>query len=75
MVPQIARGRWIEQGAVRSEAPRCLIPPDVVERPTLVLYENFAADPRTSTLNILERLGLEAPGVVPAVPNPLSALS
>jgi LPS sulfotransferase NodH len=33
-------------------------------RPTLVLYENFAADPRTSTLNILERLGLEAPSDV-----------
>lgn len=31
------------------------------ERPLLVLYENFAADPQTSTLSILERLGLEAP--------------
>ena len=30
-------------------------------RPLLVLYENFAADPQTSTLSILERLGLEAP--------------
>jgi trehalose 2-sulfotransferase len=29
--------------------------------PALVLYENFAVDPRTSTLNLLERLGLEAP--------------
>ena len=26
-----------------------------------VLYENFAADPQTSTLSILDRLGLEAP--------------
>ena len=26
-----------------------------------MLYENFAADPQTSTLNILERLGLDAP--------------
>jgi LPS sulfotransferase NodH len=30
-------------------------------RPLLVLYENFATDPQTSTLSILERLGLEAP--------------
>ncbi len=30
-------------------------------RPVLVLYENFAADYETSTLNILDRLGLEAP--------------
>jgi LPS sulfotransferase NodH len=30
-------------------------------RPLLVLYENFAADPHTSTLSILERLGLEPP--------------
>jgi LPS sulfotransferase NodH len=30
-------------------------------RPLLVLYENFAADPQTSTLSILDRLGLEAP--------------
>ena len=30
-------------------------------KPILVLYENFAADYATSTLNILERLGLEAP--------------
>jgi LPS sulfotransferase NodH len=29
--------------------------------PVLVLYENFAADPQTSTLNVLERIGLEAP--------------
>jgi len=33
-------------------------------RPALVLYENFAADPHTSTLDILERLGLEAPSDV-----------
>jgi LPS sulfotransferase NodH len=37
-------------------------------RPLLVLYENFAADPRTSTLNILERLGLEAPDGVDVEP-------
>jgi len=30
-------------------------------RPLLVLYENFAADPHTSTVSILDRLGLEAP--------------
>ena len=30
-------------------------------RPLLVLYENFAADPETSTLSILDRLGLSAP--------------
>jgi LPS sulfotransferase NodH len=30
-------------------------------RPVLVLYENFAADPQTSTLNLLERIGLEPP--------------
>jgi LPS sulfotransferase NodH len=29
--------------------------------PVLVLYENFAADPQTSTLNLLERMGLDAP--------------
>jgi LPS sulfotransferase NodH len=31
-------------------------------RPVLILYENFAADPHTSTLNVLDRLGLETPG-------------
>ena len=30
-------------------------------KPILVLYENFAADYATSTVNILERLGLEPP--------------
>ncbi|MGH2983917.1 MAG: Stf0 family sulfotransferase [Solirubrobacterales bacterium] len=30
-------------------------------KPVLVLYENFAADYETSTLNVLERLGLSAP--------------
>ena len=30
-------------------------------RPILVLYENFAGDPRTSTLSILDRLGLPEP--------------
>jgi len=30
-------------------------------KPVLVLYENFAADYQRSTLNILERLGLETP--------------
>jgi len=30
-------------------------------KPILVLYENFAADYRTSTLNILDRLGLDPP--------------
>jgi LPS sulfotransferase NodH len=30
-------------------------------KPVLVLYENFASDYEKSTLNILERLGLEAP--------------
>ena len=30
-------------------------------RPILVLYENFAADYETSTLNLLERLGLACP--------------
>jgi len=30
-------------------------------KPILVLYENFAADYTTSTLNILERLGLDPP--------------
>jgi LPS sulfotransferase NodH len=30
-------------------------------QPILVLYENFAADPQTSTLNVLERMGIEAP--------------
>ncbi len=30
-------------------------------RPILVLYENFAADPQTSTLNVLDRMGLSAP--------------
>jgi LPS sulfotransferase NodH len=29
--------------------------------PVLVLYENFAADHETSTLNLLERLGLSPP--------------
>ena len=29
-------------------------------KPILVLYENFAADYETSTLNLLERLGLDA---------------
>jgi trehalose 2-sulfotransferase len=29
--------------------------------PVLVLYENFAADPETSTLNLLERMGLDPP--------------
>jgi trehalose 2-sulfotransferase len=29
--------------------------------PILVLYENFAGDPETSTLNLLERMGLAAP--------------
>jgi LPS sulfotransferase NodH len=33
-------------------------------RPMLLLYENFAAHPHKSTLSILERLGLEAPGDV-----------
>jgi LPS sulfotransferase NodH len=30
-------------------------------RPVLVLYENFAADPETSTKNLLDRLGVPAP--------------
>jgi LPS sulfotransferase NodH len=30
-------------------------------KPVLVLYENFAADYETSTLNLLERLGLSCP--------------
>ncbi|MBS1894175.1 MAG: hypothetical protein JST59_22980, partial [Actinobacteria bacterium] len=30
-------------------------------KPILVLYENFAADYETSTLNLLERLGLTPP--------------
>jgi LPS sulfotransferase NodH len=30
-------------------------------RPMLVLYENFAADPQTSTLNLLDRLEVAAP--------------
>jgi LPS sulfotransferase NodH len=30
-------------------------------RPLLVLYENFAGNPRASTVSILERLGLDAP--------------
>ena len=30
-------------------------------RPLLVLYENFAADPQTSTLNLLDRMGLPVP--------------
>jgi LPS sulfotransferase NodH len=29
--------------------------------PILVLYENFAADPQTSTMNVLEKMGLDAP--------------
>jgi LPS sulfotransferase NodH len=37
-------------------------------RPLLVLYENFAADPRTSTLSILDRLGLEAPAGIDVEP-------
>ena len=31
-------------------------------RPTLVLYENFAADYEASTRNLLERLEVEFPG-------------
>jgi trehalose 2-sulfotransferase len=30
-------------------------------RPVLVLYENFAADPQSSTLNLLGRIGIEPP--------------
>jgi trehalose 2-sulfotransferase len=30
-------------------------------RPVLVLYENFAADPTTSTLSVLDRLAIDAP--------------
>jgi LPS sulfotransferase NodH len=30
-------------------------------RPVLVLYENFAADPQTSTVNVLERIGIDPP--------------
>jgi trehalose 2-sulfotransferase len=30
-------------------------------RPVLVLYENFAADPEASSVNLLDRLGLAAP--------------
>jgi LPS sulfotransferase NodH len=37
-------------------------------RPALVLYENFAADPHASTLNILERLGLPTPVDLSVVP-------
>jgi LPS sulfotransferase NodH len=37
-------------------------------RPTLILYENFAADPRTSTLSLLGRLGLPAPADVNVEP-------
>jgi LPS sulfotransferase NodH len=37
-------------------------------QPLLVLYENFAADPQTSTLSILERLGLEAPADLNVAP-------
>jgi len=33
-------------------------------RPILVLYENFAADPHTATLSILDRLGVECPADV-----------
>jgi trehalose 2-sulfotransferase len=33
----------------------------VAVKPTLVLYENFAADPTRSTLHLLERLQIEAP--------------
>jgi trehalose 2-sulfotransferase len=29
--------------------------------PVLVLYENFAADPQTSTINVLERMGIDPP--------------
>lgn len=31
-------------------------------KPILVLYENFAAVPQESTISVLERLGIEAPG-------------
>jgi trehalose 2-sulfotransferase len=37
-------------------------------RPLLVLYENFAADPKTSTASILDRLGLEAPAGIDVEP-------
>jgi LPS sulfotransferase NodH len=37
-------------------------------RPILVLYENFAADPQTSTLSILDRLGLPAPADMSVAP-------
>src|SRR4051812_16978055 len=37
-------------------------------RPLLVLYENFAADPQTSTRSILDRLGLEAPADLNVAP-------
>jgi LPS sulfotransferase NodH len=37
-------------------------------RPTLILYENFASDPRTSTLSLLDRLGLPAPADVNVEP-------
>jgi len=37
-------------------------------RPLLVLYENFAADPRTSTASILERLGLDVPAGIDVEP-------
>jgi LPS sulfotransferase NodH len=37
-------------------------------RPLLVLYENFAADPKTSTASILERLGLDVPAGIDVEP-------
>ena len=37
-------------------------------RPLLVLYENFAADPQTSTVSILERLGLDVPAGIDVEP-------
>jgi trehalose 2-sulfotransferase len=37
-------------------------------KPVLVLYENFAADPQASTVNLLERLGLSAPDEFTAAP-------
>ena len=30
-------------------------------KPVLVLYENFASDPRASAVNLLDKLGLSAP--------------
>jgi LPS sulfotransferase NodH len=37
-------------------------------RPTLILYENFAADPQTSTLSLLDRLGLPVPADIKVEP-------